>query len=216
VALHFFSPLPELITPMTFVHVPKTGGTSFTKWVVDNKIPHDNQAMHASLEKIKNIWQDPGYTFAFVRNPYDRLVSYFNYVGQQAQNKLQMLSQGLEPKKRIDPEIELSIFQDYCQGFNHWLTREYHRIPTAMNTDKTFQNWRRTQTWWVNGCNRIMRAENLQTEFGWIQTYFRVSADLPRVNISQHNDYRHYYNSETRAIVQQMYGEDLDRFGYVF
>jgi hypothetical protein len=215
-ALHFASPLPELIRPMTFIHVPKTGGTSFTRWVVENKIPHDNQGMHAPLYKISAAWENPGYTFAFVRNPYDRLVSYFNYVGQQALIKLEILAQDRTPKKRIDPDIELAILKDYRQGFHYWLTREYHRIPTALTTDKTFQNWRRSQTWWVNGCDRIIRTEDLATEFEWIKSYFRVSVDLPRINVSQRGDYRDYYNDETRDIVQKMYGEDLDKFNYVF
>lgn len=215
-ALHFASAVPEVIQSLTFIHVPKTGGTSFTHWVVTNNIPHEVRGMHVTLARAREFWPDLGHTFAFVRNPYDRLVSYFNYVGQQAEAKLAALAQGVVMKKRVDPEIEKHILQDYRQGFYHWLTREYHDQPTFLTTDKTFMNWRSNQTHWVTGCDRVMKAEDLQQEFEWVKSYFRINQDLPRINASQRGEYRDYYNTETRLIVQQMYGEDLDTFGYVF
>lgn len=215
-ALHFASPLPDLIRPMTFIHVPKTAGTSFVDWVVANQIPHESRGMHATLHRVREFWPDLGYTFGFVRNPYARLVSYFHYVGQQAEAKLAAMAQGHVPKKRIDPQHAHLILQDYRQGFHYWFTREYHGDPTALTTDKTFMNWRQPQTYWIRDCDRVMRVEDLDQEFGWIKSYFHVVQDLPHVNSSQHGDYRDYYNTETRSMVQQMWGEDLDRFQYVF
>ena len=215
-ALHFASAVPELIQSLTFIHVPKTGGTSFTHWVVTHNIPHEVRGMHATLARAREFWPDLGYTFAFVRNPYDRLVSYFNYVGQQAEAKLAALAQNIVPKKRVDPNMEKRILQDYRQGFYHWLTREYHNQPTALTLDKTFMHWRYNQTHWVTGCDRIMKTENLEQEFQWLKCYFRIQQDLPRINASRRGEYRDYYNAETRLMVQQMYGEDLDTFGYVF
>jgi hypothetical protein len=214
-ALHFPSAIPDIVRPMTFIHVPKTAGTSFTRWISDNNIAHENHSMHASVAKAKTIWPDLGYTFAFVRNPYDRLVSYFHYVGQQAQRKLIMAEQGTS-KKRVDVQQELSIIRVYRQGFYFWLTQEGAGRATAMTMDKTFMNWQEPQLSWTRGADRVIQIENLHKEFQWIQQYFRVWTDLPRDNVSEHGHYQDYYNSETRRIAARLYQQDLDEFKYVF
>ena len=201
---------------MTFVHVPKTAGTSFTRWVVNNEIPHENMAMHATAERVRQMWTDPGLVFAFVRNPYDRLVSYFNYVGQQSQRKLQAHAQGHMGKKRIDVDLEHSILRIYRAGFYYWLTQEASGKPTAMSRDKTFVNWRMPQVTWTKDADRVIKVEELCDQFAWIQGYFRCASPLPRDNTSERGAYQDYYNRATRRIVVSMYEQDLDEFGYVF
>jgi len=215
-ALHFASEIPLLRRSLTFIHVPKTGGTSFTHWVVTNNIPHDNQAMHADMGKVKSIWPDLGYCFALVRNPFDRLVSYFNYVGQNAQVRIESYHQGQELKKRFNLEQEQSILEIYRQGFYYWLRQEFHEERTALTLDKTFMNWRRPQVSWTKGCDRIIKLENFPQEFEWLQHYFRCYEPLPHVNASRRGYYRDYYNPESRAWAYKMFEKDLDELQYTF
>jgi len=89
---------------LTFIHVPKTAGTSITKWFEDNlglKLVPGNQP-HASSN-------DPN-TFAVVRNPWDRVVSMYFFL--QTRNKFfQMLRPSFEdfvktPEKYPAPFIQ--------------------------------------------------------------------------------------------------------------
>ena len=69
---------------LTFVHIPKTGGTSITKWFTDNlgmKLPNGIQ-VHASSSNSAN-------TFTVVRNPWDRVVSMYFFM--QTHNKFFMM-----------------------------------------------------------------------------------------------------------------------------
>lgn len=215
-ALHFPSPIPEIRRPLTFIHIPKTAGTSFTRWVVANNIDHGNEAKHGTRQKASEIWTDLGYVFTFVRNPYDRLVSYFHYVGQQAEAKLQAYASGAELKKRMDPEQELSILQIYRQGFYYWFCHEARGEPTAMTLSKTFMHWRSPQTTWSRDCDRVIRTEELTENFEWLQHYFRCYEPLPELNTSERGHYRDYYNPETRALATKMFENDLDELGYTF
>ena len=69
-----------------FIHIPKNGGTSirnsfdingYDKKVVRKKYPHDG-AMKIRDYCGDEVW-NTFYKFAVVRNPYDRLVSYYHF-----------------------------------------------------------------------------------------------------------------------------------------
>lgn len=57
---------------MYFIHIPKNAGTMFIKMFCENEYGH-----HRLIEYNKKIWNK---TVAIVRNPYDRLISYYKYV----------------------------------------------------------------------------------------------------------------------------------------
>jgi hypothetical protein len=62
--------------PWLFLHIPKTGGTSVRTALGMGTIPHHVTALW--------LWQEcpeafSKFSFAFVRNPWDRMVSYFYY-----------------------------------------------------------------------------------------------------------------------------------------
>lgn len=72
--------------PAIFIHIPKTGGNSVRKWMLDNvptaKAMFQGSYMkdHAPYSYIKKaIKQDHGLIFAVVRNPWDRVVSAYHY-----------------------------------------------------------------------------------------------------------------------------------------
>ena len=40
------------------------------------------------------------------------------------------------------------------------------------------------------------------------------SFTLPHINTTEHGGYTHYYNTETRKLVEKAYAEDIDLFEY--
>jgi hypothetical protein len=62
---------------VTFIHIPKTAGSSITKWFQDNTTCAKNNYGHIFLSEIDN---PASLIFAVVRNPWDRIVSIYSFV----------------------------------------------------------------------------------------------------------------------------------------
>ena len=76
-----------------FVHIPKTGGMSTHRYLVDNHATFPNHTYedgdwgagyfcHRFLKYEIGKYRDH-FKFSIIRNPNDRFVSMFTYVGQQ-------------------------------------------------------------------------------------------------------------------------------------
>ena len=62
----------------TFIHIPKTGGTSVSAWLRKNFLVTGLGRTHSSYQQIKT-YGDLGFLFAVIRNPWDWVVSAFNH-----------------------------------------------------------------------------------------------------------------------------------------
>jgi hypothetical protein len=60
------------------------------------------------------------------------------------------------------------------------------------------------------------RFERLEQDFAAIAERLRIGAELAWHNRSTHEDYRQYYNDQSRQLVAELYREDIEAFGYEF
>lgn len=68
--------------PLRFIHIPKTGGISVRTFLKDNDIEfyYGNEPKHVGKHRYASYWRsEESYKFTIVRNPYARVVSYYNY-----------------------------------------------------------------------------------------------------------------------------------------
>ena len=217
-AVHF----PEI--PTTFIHIPKTGGTSFRDWsirflkekmvVYKGKIfvDHPNSDEIRKLQGIENL----GNTFTFVRNPYDRLVSIFHYQGQKFVQKKNILINRLGKQEQRDRVFEeylhsLKMLRICKEGFGSFV----RRISSNQESDIIHLVYT-PQTYWLLDPIEVFKIENINNEFHKIQKMLNCSEPLPRSNTSQHDHYRKYYNDTTKKIATKLFEEELDLFGYTF
>lgn len=130
------------------------------------------------------------FKFAFVRNPWDALVSRYAYLLQQ-------------PGHHRHVQIkQMKDFEEYVT----WEIRRGQQFQSQWVTDRRGRLI----------VDFIGRYENLHADFACVCRELGVVAVLPRVNASKHRDYREYYTPQTRALVAQHFQRDIEMFGYDF
>jgi chondroitin 4-sulfotransferase 11 len=191
-------------TKCILVHIQRTGGASIENLLRSNDGDigsHLYQGRrHMSAREVRalvgpEIWG--GYfKFAFVRNPWDRLVSWYHLCTQS-----------------FNPNNFSRYIREHAPTFDDFVTK-----TTTGPAEKTTYN----QLDYVTDENGEMmldfvgRYEALHDEFSIVKARLNLSFELPHVNKSAHKDYREYYTEETREIVAQRFARDIAFFGYDF
>jgi len=179
----------------SFIHINKTGGSSIEKAL---RVPLIHETALTFRDRIGQKRWDERFSFAIVRNPWDRAVSHFHY-------------------RRMTNQAGLG---DNPMAFKEWLKRVYiERVPELMNEEKMFF----TQADWVcDEQGRIMvdyigRFEHLQESWDRICEHLqREKTLLPHVKKSSRGNFRDYYDAESRQIIADFFRPDIELFGYSF
>lgn len=209
-AIHFTNP------QSTFIHIPKTGGSSFEQWCYDN-MEYDRQQKHCTYEDAKNIWSELGITFTFVRNPFDRMVSMFHFIGQRAVERIEMRSKGLRTKKSTNQQDDLLIANYYNLGFENWLVEHSDNVHNPFDLGIWLYERKTPMTFWTNNkIDIVIKLEEFNKNLYMIEELFNKKIILPHTNKSNRQHYKNYYNKNTKSIVEKLFKEDLETFGYEF
>lgn len=219
------------VVPATYRNIPKTGTTSFKWWARDN-IPNcvimddpdrPYNMLHLTFDEIKQRWPNYGTTFTFVRNPYDRMVSIFHHIGQDAQARMQERMRGGTPdeygvkKVELDAipiEVDIKILSVYKRGFEQWiLASEDNAFDGSL---LSLLNQKESQMRWLDGVmpDLVIKIEEVNQRFHLLQDMLGSKVPFPHINVSKHDDYSSYYNDRTKRIVADMFREDFEVFGY--
>lgn len=176
-----------------FVHIIKTGGIS-----VATALSMEAKQCHYFAKDIRilvgdDLWKEY-FTFTFVRNPWDKIVSQYFYNGK----KFSMSLCGRE----------LS-FEDYVKEFiandRRYTTFEPQNLPNIIDNNREIL------------VDFVGRFENLNKDFKYICKELGVkNIELPTLNSSKHKHYSEYYNNETKNIVADKFKDDIEYFNYTF
>ncbi|MBF0406666.1 MAG: sulfotransferase family 2 domain-containing protein [Candidatus Riflebacteria bacterium] len=207
-----------------FVHVPKTGGTSIKmrlsgydlkkRWQPDPKeilfLYTHFSAFHlrkALKEHDKSIQHESFLQFAFVRNPFERVLSAFMYLSNGGGGTLQDLQFALLLKP-----FNL-LFKDFIKNGLFQLGETIpHFFPQYFWTHKGLKD---------KPLNFIGRYENLENDFQYILNKVRPNdtnkdTSLPWLRKTDHLHYTLFYDGETKDLVAKFYKEDIKLFNYDF
>src|SRR5215831_12465012 len=182
-----------------FVHVPKTAGTSICEALagmndtaIACKLPHP-PAKRIRQELGEKKWGEL-YKFAFVRNPWARLVSWYHAVREKPPRDL--------PDWRWARELP---------DFAAFLTTT-HNVPI----------WRNQVDWIVDGNDEVIvdfvgRFETLQRDFASVCERLGLNAQLRHMNATSRVNYRDFYTSDhLRLLVAEKCCRDIAAFEYQF
>ncbi len=182
------------LRPYVFIHINKTGGSSIEK-ALGVGLDHST-----ALEKYRQLgaaaWQKK-FTFTMVRNPWDKVVSHYHYRVRTNQTAL----------------------GDGSISFEDWLQLCYvDRDPRYYDQPRMFMPQRQ---WLIDEEGKLLvefigRFENLQQDFDLICRRLSVEAKLGHAKPSGRGSYRDYYSDESRALVEKVFAEDIELFGYSF
>jgi len=202
-----------------FVHVQKTAGLSFEAVLREN-FP-DLRQWHGRHGRARDGVTEWGaqrweayFSFAFVRNPWDRLVSWYSMIDrerralpfhkrwQRAPFKQKIWNQVVQKGRTFDDFVEHCtdvVFDNDCYksfAFNQidYLTDEAG-LPIV---------------------SRVGRFETLETDSREIFAHLGLRTSLPRRNRSSHGHYSEWYSPRTRDIVAKRFARDIETFGYTF
>jgi hypothetical protein len=210
--------------PATYRNVPKTGTTSFKWWarehIKDCEILDDpdrpQNLLHLTLDEIKARWATPGTTFTFVRNPYDRAVSIFHHVGQDAENRIKDRKAGIvRPELLAVPiEVDIRILSVYRKGFDHWITNTQQ--DSCASDILKLLNQKESQLRWLNYTipDVVIKLENINQDFVILQDLLGCHVPPLHINTSNHKHYLDYYTPASKQIVAELFKEDFEAFGY--
>lgn len=200
-----------------FVHAPKTGGTALTlaleaRAMADDIIVSDTPKGVARRGRIKGaetagrLWKhstlrdvrglvpdvvlDALQPVTLVRNPWDRLVSYYHWLRDQ----------GFE-----HPAVALAktvTFRDFV--LDDGTAAAFGAAPYA--------------SYVAGGLDPIyMRLEYLSADLAPFEELLGFSLDVPRANVSdRRRDWRGYYDTDTRDRVADFCAADISAFSYRF
>ena len=170
-----------------FVHIQKTGGDSVrTALGVELNDAHK----HRTPLELRAIYGDAAwadaYKFAFVRDPWDRLVSWWSIID------------GLRP--RFEAGKSLNAFQHYvldrAKTFEEFLTKCHKEIADHDGRKHIYRNqidYLTDQSGEVI-VDFVGRFERLQEDMDQVTRRLGLGRiALPRINRSEHKSYRAYY-----------------------
>lgn len=191
-----------------FIHIPKTAGNAVQKVLmpysserVYRKSYKGNTLNDFEIETLlgkgrKHEWvgafiENPHilegplenyYKFSVVRNPWERMVSFYCYTFPSMSQK-------------VDPKHFLS----------HGLSKNMPSMLDYISYDKEIQ------------MDKIIRYENLEVEFSEACSHLSIPFKaLELTNVSKHPHYSYFYNQESLDLIEKIYKNDIDSFGYSF
>lgn len=169
------------------------------KLFIQSALPYEEIARlghgHITWREIKaaiapDVWESY-FKFAFVRNPWDRFVSYCAFMHRKG------------TLFRDDPKTAM----------RNILANPEHRQRVVFRAQHEFI----CEDDGALAIDHAGRYEDLQASYDAVCDRLALPhTELERVNASTHNHYRDYYDDELKTQVGALYARDVAAFGYSF
>lgn len=195
-----------------FIHIQKTGGSTIAQ-VLRSHIPDmrwcGGTHEHAlQARAVLGGEYDSFYRFAFVRNPWDRLVSWYAMIRQKG---------AAQPADKLNRLWRYVL--ENSSSFEEFVVRCTETIDDVDGRKSFLHN----QLDYVSDQDgrRIVDFTGRYESFGAdLRTVLdRIGlpeVEIPHLNRSEHRHYGSYYTPRTRELVAERYARDIRAFGYSF
>ena len=183
-----------------FIHITKSAGTSVAKSLF-GYLPYHYTAVQYRVIYGRKAFNSY-FKFAFVRNPWDRLLSAYSY----------LRAGGWNDQDRHWYKQNIGHLPDFNSFVLEWL--DSNRLQSHLHL--------RPQCYFI--CDSRQRPlidylgyfETLPEDFARIAKVLGIDARLGHDNMSKRDDYRDIYSLEAIDKVYYLYRRDIENFGYGF
>ena len=195
-----------------FVHIPKTGGTALATALEQRAMRDDiligdtpkakrRKARLKSLSAKGRVWKhstlsdmegavDPTgmFIFTLVRNPWDRMVSYYTW---------------LKAQSFAHPVVKLA----QSTGFSTFLNSDQTRASVLKNPYASY----------VNDTALFFRIQNLADDLQPLWKHLGFELTIEHINQSTRpRDWRPFYNDADASLIKSLCADDITRSNYTF
>jgi chondroitin 4-sulfotransferase 11 len=197
-----------------FVHIPKTAGSSVQRlfgldW-------HNHKDIGRFARELAPETFARYLKFAVIRNPWDRLVSDYNFQHRKrtgrGESRLFAAGAGAGGSKR---------------GFHQWLEAvlddPFRYAPADWGADVSpgIHRWSPQLDWISIGgkiaVDRVLRLEHLRSHVDALRRDLGLpGGSIPWRRWRAHGHYARYYDEASRRLVERHYEKDIEAFGYDF
>lgn len=187
-----------------FVHIPKTAGGSIKTWLSENSIKHNNRLIvHETLDEIKEIYPMYDFSFACVRNTYDRMISLYEWTKRKLYKKIGKRNRREQEQDLRDLELQ-KVIEEGIVPFIHFIMAGSYGEDFIV----------RKQTSWIQGVDIVLRMETLEEDFKIIQEKLNCDQPLTQQVHKLSYDPVDYYSEEFVKTVETYFQDEIDFFGY--
>jgi chondroitin 4-sulfotransferase 11 len=220
-----------------FFHIQKTAGSSVARLLksqAPDTRPFLGQHDHALWVKkhLASEWDDY-YKFAFVRNPWDRLVSWYQMIrhdGRLLPWYKRLSYEMIRKSGKVFPSSQRFLQKKHYKPLWQYVLRNSSEFDQFLfNCTDILDDVDGKRSFMYNQLDYIAdengeiivdfvgKYENLAHDISAVLKALRVeNRPLPHVNKSQHRHYSEYYTEETKNLVAERYSRDIKFFGYQF
>jgi len=189
--------------PYIFIHIPKTAGKSLVnalskKYEVElitNKYAQ-TENYHSTIHHVREQLDTSNfYSFTIVRNPYDRLCSYFFY------RKRKIEAGQIHAKQEQD---------DMNKGILYWFDKYKDK-----QWEGTWFGCYNNQVEWIDETVQVVKFEDLK-QINTMPLFADVEIVKTKYNKSDNRNhhYRDIINSKMRKRISRMFEKDFETFKY--
>ena len=180
-----------------FIHLEKTGGTSLTNCLeTETAEPMSKRVRHWGIkEHIENYNIIPSdyFIFSIIRNPWDRLVSWYYHL--LANNKFFM---------RVN---NITCFNDLVKNLPDYIKSSTAHERYCINDNSLI--------------NYVLKYENLEQDVKTLSQKINLTTtDMPRythdTNRPRHIFYQDYYSTYSKDLVAELFQWEISMFNYKF
>ena len=193
-----------------FVHIQKTGGTSILRTLGQEADLRHRHFFASQFRLMCTAEQwEATFKFAFVRNPWERLVSWWSMMNSF--------------RNAVPKGAQLNRFFTYVfansRTFEEFILNCHADIEDPDGRKCILRN---QLDYLTDSKGRLLvdyvgKFENLQTDFREVTRQLGLpDTALENINKSSHAAYTDYYNDRTRALIERAYERDIAQFGYAF
>jgi hypothetical protein len=193
------------------------------------------------INVINSEWYNKTYKFAFVRNPWDRMVSFYHYLNLDDfisfEKFIFLFNKKYSKRNNMYAKIINFIFN--TRIFNYfdmpfYVSQVLYKYKFLLLYIFPFVNIGAYHSiglsqinpqvnWLMNKDNELIvdyigKFENLENDINIIFNNFGINETikLPHYNKTKHKNYRKYYNNKTKKIIEEIYKDDIKYFNYTF